>query len=128
METAYAQALWNIVSKGGDAKKAVHSLKETLTAHGREKLLPRIAKAFERLAERNAHRTDVVVSVADEKDERRAHAAAKEALAGLGMEAKHLKTQVDETLVGGWRLEGQETLVDASYKKDLLELFNRATR
>jgi len=33
---------------------------------------------------------------------------------------------VDESLIGGWRLEGKETLVDASYKRELLELFNRS--
>ena len=127
METAYAQALWKMVEGGMTPAKAVHALRDTLKAHGRETLLPRIARAFERIAEREAKKIDVVLTVAREKDERRAHKEIKETLSQLGVEAKNLKTQVDDTLIGGWRLEGREHLVDASYKKQLLELFSRAT-
>ena len=127
METAYAHALWKMVDGGMTPAKAVRALQETLTAHGRESLLPRIASAFGRIAEREAKRTDVVLTVAREKDERRAHKEAKELLVSMGMEVKDLKTQVDDTLIGGWRLEGREQLVDASYQNQLLELFNRAT-
>ena len=127
METAYAQALWKMVEGGMTPAKAVHALRDTLKAHGREALLPRIARAFARIAEREAKKTDVVLTVAREKDERRAHKEIKESLSRIGVEAKGLKTQVDDTLIGGWRLEGREHLVDASYKKQLLELFSRAT-
>lgn len=127
MEIAYAQALWNMVVGGMTPSKAVHALRETLKVHGREALLPRIASAFARIAEREAKRSDVVLTVAREKDERHAHGDIKELLVQLGVEARDLKTQVDDTLIGGWRLEGRELLVDASYKNQLLELFNRAT-
>ncbi len=127
METAYAQALWKMVEGGMTPSKAVHALHGVLKANGREVLLPRIAKAFARIAERETKRTDVVLTVAREKDERYAHKEVKEILAGMGVETKDLKTEVDDTLIGGWRLEGRERLVDASYKNQLLELFNRAT-
>lgn len=127
MEIAYAQALWKMVDGGMTPAKAVRALHETLKMHGREALLPRIASAFVRIAERETKRTDVVLTVAREKDERRAHKEVKEILTRMGVETKDLKTQVDDTLIGGWRLEGREQLVDASYKSQLLELFNRAT-
>ena len=127
METAYAQALWKMVNDGMIPAKAVHALRETLISQGREALLPRIASAFARIAEREAKRSDVVLTIAREKDERRAHKEAKGLLSEMGVEVKDLKTQVDDTLIGGWRLEGRESLVDASYKNQLLELFNRAT-
>jgi F0F1-type ATP synthase delta subunit len=127
METAYAQALWKMVEGGMTPAKAVHALRDTLKAHGREALLPRISTAFARIAEREAKKTSVVLTVAREKDERRAHRDIKGLLSQLGVEAKDLKTQVDDTLIGGWRLEGREHLADASYKKQLLELFSRAT-
>ena len=127
METAYAQALWKMVEGGMTPVKAVRALQETLKTHGREALLPRIGSAFARIAERESKRNDIVLTVAREKDERRAHKETKELLSAMGIETKDLKTQVDDTLIGGWRLEGREQLVDASYKNQLLELFNRAT-
>ncbi len=127
METAYAQALWKMVEGGMTPVKAVRALQETLKVHGREALLPRIGSAFARIAQREAKRNDIVLTVAREKDERHAHKEVKPLLAAMGIETKDLKTQVDDTLIGGWRLEGREQLVDASYKNQLLELFNRAT-
>ncbi|MEK7156493.1 MAG: F0F1 ATP synthase subunit delta [Patescibacteria group bacterium] len=127
METAYAQALWKMVEEGMTPAKAVRALEVTLKVHGREALLPRIASAFVRLAERETKRSDVVLTVAREKDERRAHKEIKEMLTRMKVESKDLKTQIDDTLIGGWRLEGKETLVDASYKNQLLELYNRVT-
>ena len=107
--------------------KAVHALQGILKTHGREALLPRIASAFARIAAREAKRTGVVLTVAREKDERRAHKEVKELLSAMGIETKDLKTQVDDTLIGGWRLEGRETLTDVSYKKALLDLYVRVT-
>ncbi|MBI5457187.1 F0F1 ATP synthase subunit delta [Candidatus Kaiserbacteria bacterium] len=127
MERSYAQALWKMVEGGVTPAKAVHALRDTLKAHGRDALLPRIASAFSRIAEREAKRTDVVLTVAREKDERHAHRDIRGLLREMGVEAKDLKTQVDDTLVGGWRLEGREHLVDASYKKQLLDLYTRVT-
>lgn len=127
MEQAYAQVLWKMVEGGMTPAKAAHALRDTLKAHGREQLLPRIARAFARIAEREAKKTDVVLSVAREKDERRAHKEIKEMLSRMGVETKALKTQVDDTLIGGWRLEGRETLTDVSYKKALLDLYARVT-
>lgn len=126
METTYAQALWKMVEAGTSPSKAVRALQETLKVHGREALLPRIGRAFARIAEREGKRTGIVLSVAREKDERSAKSAAKEILAKLGAETKEVTVSVDSTLIGGWRLEGKETLVDVSYKKQLLELFDRS--
>ncbi len=116
-----------MVEEGMTPAKAVRALEVTLKVHGREALLPRIASAFVRLAERETKRSDVVLTVAREKDERRAHKEIKEMLTRMKVESKDLKTQIDDTLIGGWRLEGKETLVDASYKNQLLELYNRVT-
>ncbi len=127
MENTYAQALWKMVEGGMPPVKAVHAIRDVLKAHGREALLPRIARAFARIAEREAKKSDVILTVAREADTKHAHKEVKEMLSSMGVEAKDLKTQIDDTLIGGWRLEGKEQLVDASYKNQLLELFNRAT-
>ncbi|MDO8514850.1 MAG: F0F1 ATP synthase subunit delta [bacterium] len=127
METAYAMALWKMVAEGMDAKKAVHALIDVLAKNGRSSLTPRIARAFLRIAQRQLRKDAATLTVARDKDERYAKAAVKDVLEELGIVSKDLKTQVDDTLIGGWRLEAKGTLVDASYKKQLIELYNRST-
>lgn len=128
MEKTYAQVLWNLVSNGSTPHSAVGAIKAKLQADGRAALLPRVARAFARLAEREEGRSTIVLTVAREKDERHAKSAAKEVLAKLGAEADGLKTQVDDSIIGGWRLEGRGMLVDNSYKSTLLNIYNQVTR
>ena len=128
MEAAYAQALWKLVQGGMEYKKALHALREMLVERGRLSLLPRIARAFERLAAREHSRTTMTLTVARDADIPKARKAAVEELAGAKIAETDLDICLDETLVGGWRLEGREHLVDASFKKYLLSLYNRATQ
>jgi F0F1-type ATP synthase delta subunit len=127
MENTYAEALWEMTKKGIDAKKAVAALRELLERYGRAALLPRIGRAFMRIAAREERKSMVLLSVAREKDARKAEHAAAEALRDAGATAKDVAVHVDDSLIGGWRLEGRERLLDASYKKYLLDVYNRAT-
>lgn len=122
MEHAYAQALYEAIAKGTEPAKAIHALAERLKREGRGALLSRVARAFARVAQREGARSRTALYIAREKD---AHAA-REATAKYAQTAKH-DVLVDDTLIGGWRLEHQDRLVDASYKSYLLELFNRVT-
>ena len=94
--------------------------------------MPRIARAFERIAERNEKKTAYVLTVARESDAAHAKKETKELISAftgeIGDNGADLKTQVDASLIGGWRLEGNERLVDASYKQRLLDLYNSVTR
>ncbi len=123
MENAYAQALWTMIAKGTPHADAVRALHTYLKEGGREALLPRIAKAFERLAAQHSSADTVVLSVADAKHEHSAKSAAERFMP----EAKSAHIVIDKTLIGGWRLDARETLIDASYKKHLLELYRRTT-
>lgn len=128
MEHAYAQAIWKAVDGGMTPHAAVKALREKLEREGRAAILPRVARAFARLAEREGKKNDLVLTVAREKDERHAKSAAKEVLAALGADAGDLRTQVDDSIIGGWRLEGRGVLVDNGYKNRLLQIYNRVTR
>ena len=127
MENAYAQALWQLVEKGMQPSKAIAALREALEKSGRVSLLPRIGRAFARLGARDERKNGLVLSVAREKDAHRAERAAKEYLKVMNTDAD-LRIVVDDSLIGGWRLEGREVLVDASFKKQLLDIYQRATR
>lgn len=111
-----------------EPKKALHALVESLKARGREALLPRIASAFERLAEREMRKREIVVSVAHEKDGSAAKRDVKKILEEINASAKDIKVAVDESLIGGWRLEGAGVLIDNSFKKSLLEMYTHATQ
>ena len=128
MEKMYAQALWQLVSNGMDAKQAVHAIHARLEKEGRAILMPRVGRAFARIAERESRKTDFTLTVAREEDLAHAKKDMKALTGDLGIDVDSLKTQVDDTLIGGWRLEGNEKLVDASYKKQLLDLYNSVTR
>ena len=76
----------------------------------------KVAKAFSRLAEANrANRSRIFV--AKEKD-------AKSALKASGV--PEADVCVDESLIGGWRLEGGNEVIDRSFKKYLLDIYNGA--
>lgn len=127
MEAAYAQALWQLVKGGMTPHAAVKAIKEKLEKDGRAALLPRVRSAFQRLAQRESRKNTIVLTIAREKDERAAKSEAKEIVAALG-EQIDLETQVDDSIIGGWRLEGKGVLVDKSHKSALMEIYNRVTK
>ena len=127
MENAYAEALWKMLQKGMKPKEAVRTLSELLTKSGRQSLLPKIGRAFVKIAEREESRTRVILSVAREKDARRAHKEVKKLLSDMRVPSVDVTVHVDDSLIGGWRLEGRENLIDASFKKHLVSIYNRAT-
>ena len=124
----YAQALWQMLEKRAKPKDAVTKLQAMLKRQGREALLPKIARAFARIAARESRKNTVTLSVAHTKDERGARTAVKGFLKEMNVSAKDVAVETDEDLIGGWRLEGRGRLVDASFKKHLLSLYNRATQ
>ena len=108
-----------------EMKKAVRALKASLEASGRIMLLPRIAKSFSRHAERELRRTRVTLTIANKGGE---SAAKKSARAIVGKDlSEDVHIAIDNTLIGGWRLEGNGQLIDASFKKHLLEMCGRIT-
>lgn len=128
METAYAQALWKMVQNGLPEGKAVHAIHALLTRSGRQGLLPKIGRAFARIAARDQARTEVVLTVAREKDAHTAQKEAKEFFSSIRVDSEDVAVRVDDSLIGGWRLEGRDHLVDSSFKKQLLSIYNHATR
>ncbi|MDO8561642.1 MAG: F0F1 ATP synthase subunit delta [bacterium] len=125
MQDAYAQALWEMIEGGTAPKKAVKAVHEALAARGRLGLLSRIARAFSRIAARSNARDTVVLHVARAKDGNRAQKEAASMLKDAGIKAGDVEIRADENLIGGWRLEGREVMHDASYKRQLLDMYER---
>lgn len=127
MDHAYAQALWKMLGKGTEPDAAVRALRETLARRGRTALLPGIARALRRIAARESRRNAVTITVARAADASGAKAAAARALAEIGAGPHDVEVRLDDTLIGGWRIEGRGRLVDASFKTLLSAMYNRAT-
>jgi F0F1-type ATP synthase delta subunit len=106
----------------------VRAMHDKLKTEGREALMPRIAKAFERLSARMNERDIVTLTIADKAHEHGAITEATRAITNTAIDKKDIAVRLDSTLIGGWRLEGREVLVDESYKKHLLAIYTRATR
>ena len=119
MEKAYAQALWELIQKGEKPKEAVTKIHTALAERGRANLMPAIGRAFERLAQREALKNRSVLVVARKSDQ---HKARKES------GAKDSELQMDESLIGGWKLFDKGQLTDESWKSALLSIYNGATR
>ncbi len=100
---------------------------EALAARGRLGLLPKIARAFNLLATRAEARNTITMKVARHADGKRALKDAARFFKDAGVKPDDVKINVQEHLIGGWRLEGRETLYDNSYKKHLLSVYNRIT-
>ena len=127
MEHSYAQALLQIIQSGMAPKKAVQALYDLLVSRGRTALMPRIARALTRMVSREEARNSVVLSVAREKEAAKAKRDARSYLFEMDVKAGDVSINLDDSLIGGWRLEGKERLLDASWKKDLLSIYNRST-
>lgn len=119
MEKAYAQVLFDLIQKGEKPKEAVHKLHEALASRGREKLMPAIGKAFERLVQRDALKNRTVLVIARAKDEAKAR---------LESGAKDAEIKIDQSIIGGWILYDKGTMKDESWKSALLSMYNGATR
>ena len=128
MERVYAEALWGMVEKGKAAHEAVAALKKMLEARGRTALLPRIGRAFQRLAAKEANKNTCTLTVACQKDAQQAVKEVEKVLTDLRIGETDVHEIVDESLIGGWRLEGRGILIDTSWKNSLLSIYNRVTQ
>lgn len=112
----YARAMWFLLQEGAPPRKIVAKVRKALESRGGLSLWPRVARAFKVLAERAMRRHRAVIMVARKKDEK---AARRES------GARSAELVLDPSLIGGWRFEGREELVDATFKRHLLALYNR---
>lgn len=115
----YAHALARLVLGGDTPAAAVKKVHTLLVAQGREQLIPAIGRAFVRIMAREGAKKRAILFVARKSDE---SVARKES------GAKEAELAIDDSLIGGWRLEAGETLEDASWKQSLLTIYQNSTR
>ena len=122
MEREYAQAVMEVAKKGMKPKELFTRLEAALRARGHLQLLPKIARALGEEERRSRRRSESVLSVAKESE---TASAKQQAATDIGDSIVRIVT--DDSLIGGWVLTTPNTRVDASFKKQLLDLYHSIT-
>lgn len=116
---ALVQALNEAPTTAEKSERLSHFL-ALLKQNGKRKALPAILTELERIG--YAQRTRAPrLEVGKEKD---AHAAVHE-LRDMLPDAAEVSPQHNEALIGGWRYRHGDTLIDASHKGALAQLYRR---
>ena len=125
MAREYAHALAKAAEEATSQQQVsalVQNCIALLKKEGKETALPRIARELGRIAQRQQS-YQPTLHVATQK----AATQALKELAQLAPEAVVGETQEDQTLIGGWRYTSRDTLIDATHKSALLQLYRTLT-
>jgi F0F1-type ATP synthase delta subunit len=115
----YAKAMFDLAQSGKSADSVVSGVVKSLKARGAMALLPKILSAYTRAISK-ASTKGATLTVAREAD-----SAEALKLSGTSSDAKVV---VDESLIGGYRLEEAGKLLDNSFKAKLLQAYRNATK
>ncbi len=122
----YTTAVFSLLEEGKDCDALLTSLKEQLKRKGHQKLLPAILKGLVREIEHRDHAQIPDVRVARADDAVTHKARITDLLKQLTDVTEYTVT-VDDTLIGGVVVEHNNTIIDASHKKQLLSLYQSLT-
>jgi F0F1-type ATP synthase delta subunit len=126
MKKAYVTAFVESILAGTPVETALANLREVLKTRGHERLWSQILKVSARELEAKLARVTPQLSVA--KAGSTSEADVKAALVTLGAARETAyDTSVDETLVGGFSLRVGGRLLDKSYKRALITLYEKIT-
>ena len=118
MPKKYARALFELLKEKDVKDDVIKRFLAYLDAKSKLKLLPKILHELEKLIEADAKRAPQIL-LGNEK----AKDAALKTADMLGVKEAPVKT--DEKLIGGFMIKGQNFLWDASYRRFLLDLYEK---
>lgn len=125
MKDNYVAAILELLKEGTDAKSIFAGLQDTLAKRGHQQLYPSILKTVQRILEAQTLAT-ATVAVASEADVKKFKTAIADSLSALN--ASSSETVIDQTLVGGFIVEANNTRIDNSYKKQLINMYRSLTK
>ena len=125
LAAGYAHALYDLQKgQGLSSEAAVSKLIKVLKAKGHIKLLPTIVTEFEKILTIGRDEDTLSITCARKEDFKKYQGALKEHLGHS--DAEYTEEVVDDTIIGGFILKKGETIIDGSYKKKLLLLYQNA--
>lgn len=125
-ETQYASLLLAMIEKGIVPEKAVANTIRLLHQHKLMALLPRIKKVLMLEVSKQKRKSEAVLVVANASDKAHAEEEAKGAMSACGHRKQPLTVCIDDSIIGGWVVQSYDTRIDASYKRSLRDIYQRA--
>lgn len=124
----YAQALYALLKDASKAQASgyIDNLRGLLKKRGHEQLYPKIVARLEAFVTQE-HDTASRISVAKESDIAEFKDEILNTAREMGLQGQTLTPSIDDTLVGGFRIESTDKLYDASYKRALLDMYRKLT-
>lgn len=111
--------------RGAETKDIVLGLVRAVQKRGETGLLRNILKEAEALFSREEKKDRVLLTVVDEKATTRHKKNIADGMRAIGMEKEERDILIDPTIIGGFRISRRGMLYDASYRKQLLDLYRR---
>lgn len=111
MNTAsYAQGVLSAIKSGVSPKDALATLHALLKKAKRESLFPRVLSLVLRSAE---HMRGEIVSIAHERT-------------AIPKHLSHVERRINASLLGGYRWENGEIMIDTSHKRALIDIYKQS--
>lgn len=126
MKKAYVSALIASILAGQPVETALANLRTLLVKRGHARLWSQILKATERELTVKLARVTPRVTLAKEGSVDAATITG--ALAVLGTADAQYDVSIDETLVGGFTVRVGDRVIDKSYKRMLINLYEKITK
>ena len=125
----YAKAFLGALRSGSDeeAKDRVLGLVRALKKRGETRLLPNILAEVQTLSAHEEKKDRVLVTMTERKADTRYEKEIARATRAVGAEKKERDSAIDPALIGGFRVSYKGMLYDASYRKQLLNLYRKMT-
>jgi F0F1-type ATP synthase delta subunit len=125
MKQAYITAIVDSLLTTKDVEVVLKNATALLSKKGHTRLWPAVLRGVVRELEKRTAEATPHVAVA--KESVLQSEALKQALASLGAIGVP-KTVVDSSLIGGFLVQYQDRLIDASYKRALTDLYRKVTK
>lgn len=125
MKQAYITAIVDTLLTTKDVETVLKNASALLSKKGHARLWPAVLRGVVREFEKRS--VEAVPQVVVAKEGALQSEALKQALATLGTNATP-KTIVDSSLIGGFLVQYQDRMIDASYKRALTDLYRKITK
>jgi hypothetical protein len=126
----YAEAL-HLALQGKGAKEAdriIARFFEVVRTRGHAGLLGFVSRELDKIVMRNESQNEVVLVTSDKKSQSKwLHAYDHYQREGVIPSEKGERHEIDQTIVGGFKIRTKNLLVDGSYQRLLIELYRNIT-
>lgn len=127
----YSQALYEVLaSHKGDEEKLLKQFKETVIRNGHAHMFSKILRSYERLLAKKQKEATIEVTSATPLSEKTVAELLRASPYKNVLSTTHRSVvrKVDETITGGVVVRTSTMRIDASYKRMLLELYQKITK